>query len=62
MSEPLKPCPFCGCTTINRRKFNGYDLHYHECDWCGAEGPAEAPDADPPQGWNCRAADTEKKE
>lgn len=51
----LLPCPFCGCTTIKTEVQD--DLtRWHECDWCNAVGPVEQPDADPPEGWNIRAA------
>lgn len=49
----LLPCPFCGCTTI--KQIHDAELVFHRCDWCGAEGPAEEPHADPPQGWSYRA-------
>lgn len=50
----MKPCPFCGCTTVKKRNNFTAAAIYHECDWCDAEGPAELPNWDPPQGWNIR--------
>lgn len=55
----LLPCPFCGCTTVLQKKNPVYGFTFHECDWCGAEGPAEAPNEDPPATWNTRAASPE---
>ncbi len=51
----LLPCPFCGCTTITLATGPRAVVPYYQCDWCYAEGPAEAPEDDPPQGWNRRA-------
>lgn len=54
MTAELKPCPFCGCTTITQHMTHG--IVFHACDWCGAEGPAEQTDDDQlPTGWNDRA-------
>lgn len=38
-----KPCPFCGCITINHDD-NG-EVGWLVCDWCGATGPYSPEDA-----------------
>jgi Lar family restriction alleviation protein len=55
----LKPCPFCGCTTIKRiEHINGV---VHHCDWCDATGPFEGVFDGVKQGWNTRATLAEIK-
>lgn len=62
MTADLKPCPFCGCTTI-KRVDQDEDIAWYECAWCQVAGPVEGVDDDgQPQGWNTRAptvSDTE---
>jgi hypothetical protein len=58
MSEELKPCPFCGSSSIRLRRYFG------ECESCGAGGPeAKSPcegehpvEYDVERSWNTRAA------
>lgn len=55
MTDDLKPCPFCGCTTFNR-VVQCAEIYWYECDWCSAAGPVEGRDMnDEPQGWNTLA-------
>ena len=55
----LKPCPFCGCTTIKRVE-HIYGVVHH-CNWCDATGPFEGVFDGVEQGWNTRATLAEIK-
>lgn len=60
MSEPLKPCPFCGDDPELSSGFSHVadsELHYIACYNCGAFSPAYASKAYAIQAWNKRADD-----
>ena len=57
MSEELKPCPFCGCKTINMNKNIDGHIFWFYCYGCGATGPRKLSRDDAETAWNRRVDD-----
>ncbi len=53
ISEPLKPCPFCTCTSPQVESTGLVKVPYAvRCSWCGSKGPSEETEDQSVKSWN----------
>ena len=50
----LKPCPWCGSTSVGEENFPAADAEWIECFDCGAHGPGMRTFQEARAAWNAR--------